>query len=111
MQEHLAPTSPNGNGQSAYPLSRRAFARGLPRRIAAIEDQFANQAQRLDAGDALLARVETRLDAIEAALTARVDNLAEHTVRIDARTRRIDQRSLRSRRRVAVIAHQIEADL
>jgi hypothetical protein len=75
-----ASTSRNDNGNGPLPLSRRAFVRSLPRRVGGLEDQIEACELRLDAGDALLAKVEARLDAQGRALehlVQRLDRLAD----------------------------------
>jgi hypothetical protein len=54
---------PNGNGHSPFPLSRRAFRRGLPKRLGAVEDGLETQESRNDA-------IEKRVDLLVCRLTA-----------------------------------------
>jgi hypothetical protein len=95
-----------GNGNGHYPsglrrlhLSRKSFLNGLPRRIGTIEDV-------LEVYERQLADLASRLTALEAQperadLVATVDHL-------DERVRRLDRRSARTRRQVAVLADQVE---
>jgi hypothetical protein len=90
-----------GNGHGTFPVSRKTLLRHLPRRLGTLEDQVESCERRLSeiAGSA----ASTELTA----LAVRFDNLAEIVGRLTATVRRIDRRSARSRRRVAVIADQL----
>jgi hypothetical protein len=111
----IVSTSRIGNGNGSVPLSRRAFVRGLPRRMGGIEDAVEAVEQRLDANEALFAKIEARLDArdraiatTEAAFEVRLRNFIGVINGLAVTVRRIDRRSVRSRRRLAVIADQLE---
>jgi hypothetical protein len=83
---------PIDNGYN-FPLSHKAFHRGLPRRVGNIEDQ-------LEVHERQIEDLVSRLTTLEARV-ATVDHL-------DERVRRLDRRSLRSSRKLAVLADQVE---
>jgi hypothetical protein len=91
----------NGHGSDAFPVSRKALLRHLPRRLGALEDQIEACEQRVNAIAGPAAGMETTV------LTVRLDNLVDAVSRLSEQVRRIDRRSARSRRRVAVIADQL----
>jgi hypothetical protein len=98
--EYVAPTVNGGNGYCPYPVSRKTLLRGLPRRLGTLEDQLDHCDRRLDANDFQIA-----------AFQARLANLVEIVECMAQQLRRVDRRSARSRRRVAVIADRVEASL
>jgi hypothetical protein len=133
MADYLVPALKNINGGNGrYPLSRRDFERSLPRRMAVLEENINSCELRFDGGDILLAAIEARLDGLDIAIehlagrlndvrpvipvpdlsaAVRIGNLVEIVSHLSEQVRRIDRRSAKSRRRVAVIADQVEASL
>jgi hypothetical protein len=88
MAEIVSTTS-NGNGHAGFPLSRKAFHRGLPRRVGAIEDELDAQESRSDGIERRVDLLVCRLTAIEKrppsivsdpALTAQFGNIIEAIV-------------------------------
>jgi hypothetical protein len=129
-----SPVRHNGNGGFPAPTSRRAFLKSAPRRIGALEDQFESLENRLDAIAELLGsetravsfevrlnnmsevvqRLTKRFDRIDtavAAFGARFGNLVEIVGKLTNRLGCIDKRSARSRRKLAVMADQVEVSL
>jgi len=88
-------THAKGNGH-AFPISRKAFNRGLPRRVGAIED--------------LLDNVALRLTAVEAQPAATASVEADNAVEIIARLME-RLRSKRSRRRLSVSVGPVTVSL
>lgn len=99
---HVAELLTQGNGSvHIEPTSRRAFLRSAPPRIGHLEDQVERQGRRLN----LLVGVIPRV----AGILVRLDALAEENERLRERVRLLDGRSKRSRRKVAVLADQVQA--
>jgi hypothetical protein len=83
MADHVVATSPNGNGH-IFPLSRKAFNRGLPRRVGAIEDALDAQERRGDSHERRVDELVCRLTAIEeqpsSTASERFENFVEAVV-------------------------------
>jgi hypothetical protein len=122
----LPPPSPRRNGNDAAypaPFSRRAFLRSAPGRLNHVEDLTEALASRLDEiefllpNDALAMAVTDaaahgrQLAAGLAALVAIINKLNEHIARSDRHLGRVDRRSLRTRRKLATVAAQVETAL
>ena len=98
-------TSGRGNGNGTYPapMSRRAFIKSAPGRLGVLEDQVEAVELQLDA---IVKRLPDPVRA--AAIEARLNNLVDTVARLTERVKRVENRSLRSRRKLAVIADQVE---
>jgi hypothetical protein len=72
----------NGNGHADFPLSRKAFHRGLPKRVGAIEDGLDAHERRVDELVCRLTAIEKQPPSIasDPALTTRFENFAEAVV-------------------------------
>jgi hypothetical protein len=114
MAADYVPLNPrNGNGHMPFPTSRKAFNRGLPRRVGSIEDQVDDHDRRLDAVVSRLTAVESRSVATgsDPGLAVRMATIVEIADRLAGRLSRTNKRSTRSRRKLAVITDQIAAQL
>jgi hypothetical protein len=110
----------NGNGKGyPEPTSRRAFIKSAPGRIGALEDQAEEHALRLDAialqlpdpiaDEACVVEINERTRAT--VIEVRLDNLIEMVGRLTERVKRVEKRSLRSRRKLAALIARGEASL
>jgi len=106
MANQVVVNRPNGNGHAIFPLNRKAFHRSLPRRLVTVEDTLDEQQQRLDDFVCRLTTVEQKRVA-SPGIEARVNNVSDIVIRLAACVGRIDRRSARSRRKIAVIADQL----
>ena len=112
MAVEYTSTSRDGTGHTPVPLSRKAFQRGLPHRVGAIEDQIDAHDRRLDDCVCRLIAVEKRpMAGPDPILEAKIDGLIATVEQLSAQLQRIDKRSLQSRRRLAVIADQVADQL
>ena len=118
----LPPSVPrrNGNGKVyPAPTSRRAFIKSAPGRIGALEDQVEKHTLRLDAitdrlpdsvaDEACFVELDDRIDTRATTIEVRLENLVDIVGRLTERLKRVEARSLRSRRKLAVVADQVEA--
>jgi hypothetical protein len=105
MQDNsVLPIATRRNGSDGgfpLPTSRRAFLKAAPVRIGFVEDAVEAQTLRIDAIVARLSDAE--------AVGVRLDNLIEIVTELAERVSRIDRRSARARRRIAVLSDQVES--
>jgi hypothetical protein len=96
----------NGATHHPAPNSRRAFLRSAPARIGVLEDGIEVHALRFDAIATRLSEEGRRTLAIE----TRLNNLSEIVQRLTGRLDRVDARSARACRRIAVLSDQAESN-
>ena len=102
MADRVVATPRNGGNGAVYPapLSPRAFFDSVPGRLAALEDAVEVLKLHLGVGEVKKPAAVVS----DPALTARVDNLAEHVGRLTEKVRLVDGRSRRTRRHPMHIA-------
>jgi hypothetical protein len=108
----LTPFVPSHNGHSrAYPApnSRQAFLKSAPKRIGTLEDQAEALELRVGAVDRRVS--ELTVNDIDRLLVARLDALVEAVARLEVRLRRVEKRSLRSRRKLVTLVDQVASTL
>jgi hypothetical protein len=94
----------NGNGNGYHPpLSRKNLLRGLPSHIESVEDRLDDHKERLE-------ELTRRVNALEVEVQPQAQ-LADVVGRLVERLRRIDRRSLRLRRKLAVVVDHVESQL